>query len=212
MRPIIGAICSLIVGLQVLVGVPLIVCFLYFAAAGNGPIGPVAFEMHASPAVTTIPPPAMTIVPPANAIPQPLPAPLDNPILASRAEHGSPLAGTVLGESLAPDDEQQLFVAAFEKVAAEQAETPPATSIAPPPETQSVPESTLPRPENESLREKADQFAIRQLYAMAEMDEQAAEYERADQWRSLAREIRRGNVTRPICLEPECRFSPPSAN
>jgi hypothetical protein len=208
MRRVIGGLCSLAVGLQILVGVPLVVCFVFFSIAGNGPIGPVAVEVHANSAPTTIPPPAIALTPPPNAIPQPLAAPHDNPILVSRAEHGSPLAGTVLGASLAPEAEQQLFVAAFEKVAAEQADAPP-PCVSPQPE----PAPQEPRSTNaENLHERADQFAVRQLYAMAEMDEQDGNYERADQWRSLAREIRRKKRGNVDPQQAECPFSLNSAN
>jgi hypothetical protein len=115
----------------------------------------------------------------------------DNPILATRAEQGSPLAGTVLSEGTGPSDEQSLFVAAFEKVAAESQHTATFPGSEPPTNADpSVATTTNSQSDPPSRREHADLFAVEHLYAMANMDERAGEYDRADQWRSFAREIR----------------------
>jgi len=112
-----GVLCCLIVGLQLLVGVPLVVCLAFFAVHGG--LGPIALEVHTGPTHAppmlvhgpTIPPPAapspmpLTLSPPPNIIPPAppaapappsAPAAPENPILQTRAEQGSPLDGTIL--------------------------------------------------------------------------------------------------------------------
>src|SRR6267142_1906779 len=194
----IGALCALIVGLQILIGVPVLVCLAFFCLADGGG-GPVAVEVHAghnsaSPLVVAgqLAPPSSS--PAMGLPPNIIPAALDNPILASRAQHGSPFAGTVLSETVGPDAEQQLFVAALEKVAAENVQCPHSSSDSPhagpsgdqpamkPEVANADPDANVDR---DNLRTKAAQFAVLHLYAMANMDERAGEYERADQWRSL---------------------------
>src|SRR5262245_25222829 len=193
MRRAIGALCTLIVCMQILVGVPLAVCLVFFVISTGG-LGPIAVEVHtgqhAALHSATIPPPnlasATLMAPPPNLIPHALPTPHDNPILQSRAEHGSPLAGTVLSQSICPEAEQQLFVAAFEKVAAENADNPqlaPATSEACVVTTHKTPAAS-------DRCEKATQLAIQHLYLMADSDEQTGLFDRADQWRALARGLR----------------------
>src|SRR5207247_232647 len=103
--------------------------------------------------------------PPANQIPPTASLPADSPILISRAERGSPLAGTVLGEHLPPEAEEQLFVAAFEKVAAESQASPSSSPAADAPPNDRNPPA--------SFRERAAHFAIYRLYEMANMDEYA---------------------------------------
>jgi hypothetical protein len=207
MRRAVGALCTLIVCMQILVGVPIAVCVLFFAVVGSGSINPVAFEVHpgppSPPLSATVPPPPMAaalVAPPPNVIPHAMPTPQDNAILESRAEQGSPLAGTVLSESIPPEAEQQLFVAAFEKVAAEKAKEPQATL--PTAGTEAV--TTHKSVAVENHRERATRFAIEHLYLMAETDEEAGEFDRADQWRALARELRGTSA----CEAPEGLVSP----
>src|SRR5436853_549531 len=128
----IGALCSFIVGLQVLIGVPLVVCAAFFCLTN----GPITVDVHTGHGHApqfivhgaTIPPPDghFAIAPPPNAIPIASPASLDNPILQSRAEHGSPLAGTLL-ESTNPAEEQNTFITALEKAVAEHPSEPQPT-------------------------------------------------------------------------------------
>jgi hypothetical protein len=115
---------------------------------------------------------SLSIIPP-NVIPEPAKT-LDHPILQSRDEDGSPLAGTVLADCVLPSEEQQLFVAALEKVATETT-LHKQVSVAIPHET--------PQPCGTSQ-------LLSHLDAMAEIDEQAGEFVRADQWRGLAGELR----------------------
>jgi hypothetical protein len=215
MRRAIGTICALIVGLQILVGIPLAVCFLFFLLVENGGVGPVAIELHAgnevsAGAASLSAPPAgpttMIAAVPPNVIPHRLPLPFDNPILQSRAQQGSPLAGTILAEAVGAEAEQQLFVAAFEKVAADSAlsETPldDSRQLNRPAEQAAVDAGALEAQaaaatEPINVREKAAQFAIKRLYMMAKVDEQAGEFERADQWRALARGLRAASASEP---------------
>src|SRR6476469_10254527 len=98
----IGALCTFIVCLQILIGVPLAVCLACFCITN----GPITVDVHAGHGHApqfivhgaTIPPPTsvLAMAPPPNAIPTAAPASVDNPILQSRAEHGSPLTGTLL--------------------------------------------------------------------------------------------------------------------
>src|SRR6185369_7941639 len=126
----IGVLCTFIVGLQILVGVPLVICVAFFCLTN----GPITVEVHAGHGQApqfivhgaTIPPPGapLAVVPPPNAIPvTATPSSFDNPILQSRVEHGSPLAGTML-ESTDPNEEQSKFVAALEKAVAEHTDEP----------------------------------------------------------------------------------------
>lgn len=186
MARIVGAICTLIVGLQILVGVPLAVCGAFFCLTN----GPITVEIHAgtnqSPQVivsgATIPPPphAFALTPPPNAIPVAPASAIDNPILASRAEHGSPLAGTVL-ETADPAEERSTFVAALEKAAAEHVSQPILSSPI-------LPALSTAEPPAESR--KTDLPIVQHLYEMAEIDERTGDFDRADQWRAFAREIR----------------------
>src|SRR4029078_6229548 len=118
-----AAFCCFIVGLQFLIGVPVVVCIAFFALFGG--LGPIAIEVHPgashSPhmfvnSATIAPPPApLTIAPPPNIIP---PAPAltpDNPILETRDLQGSPLAGTLISQGTSPDVERHEVVAALQK-------------------------------------------------------------------------------------------------
>lgn len=190
MARIIGATCTIIVGLQILVGVPLAVCGAFFCLTN----GPITVEVHAGqgqgPQVVvqgaTIPPPPnpFTISPPPNAIPVAPASAIDNPILASRAEHGSPLAGTVL-ETADPAEEQNTFVAALEKAARDKVVTDQVVTEQPPAVC-----PVLAAPPTPAESQNADSLVVAHLYEMAEIDERSGDFARADQWRAFAREIR----------------------
>ena len=179
MRKVIGGLCIFIVAMQVLIGVPLAVCCAFFLVVHGGSSGQLAVDVHAGPRLdATIPPAELTttslsLCPPANTIPEPAQA-LDHPILETRAAHGSPLAGTVLAECVSPCEEQQQFVAALEKAADQTPLSVPAAVAA---------AYEAPQPSGTSQ-------LLCHLYAMAQIDEQAGAYQRADQWRGLARELR----------------------
>lgn len=203
MARIVGPVCTLIVGLQILVGVPLAVCGAFFCFTN----GPITVEVHAgtnqSPQIVvsgaTIPPPAQAfaLAPPPNAIPVTPASAIDNPILTSRDEYGSPLAGTVL-ETANLEEERSTFVAALEKAAAEHASQPaPATSISP----SAAPTADTAQPPAEL--HSAEALILQRLYEMAEIDERAGNFERADQWRALAREIRQAKQGYDAKLDSE---------
>jgi hypothetical protein len=131
MRGILGGLCMVVVGLQILVGVPLAVCIIFFAYVQSGGLPSITVEIQTSPRMAATIPPCSYIQPMPPAMPdaalQALPpnkipataAVNDNPILLSRLEHGSPLAGTVLAGEAATEEEQQLFLTALEKAAKE---------------------------------------------------------------------------------------------
>jgi hypothetical protein len=187
MRRFIVGLCCFVVGLQVLIGVPLAVCLAFFLYLGSDVLGPTSVEFRVT-----------------NNADQPhSPAPVDQPpeaadhddaILEARHDRGSLLAGTLLGESLTAADEQREFVAACRQIANEVPDPGliPANPLPPLPATELVH-----KPTNDSARAEADRFAIDHLYAMAETDEQVGVFERADQWRALARGIR-GEMQREV--------------
>jgi hypothetical protein len=188
----IGALCTFILCLQILVGVPLAVCVACFCITS----GPITVEVHTGPGHSpqfvlhgaTVPPPGapFAIAPPPNVIPTAAPTSFDNPILQSRTEHGSPLTGTVL-ESADPAEEQDTFITALEKAAAEHCSQSRETGCSLDGVCQAASETISCDP-----RCEAAQLIVCLLYEMAQSDEQAAEYGRADQWRGFAREIKQG--------------------
>src|SRR5689334_8565407 len=97
MRKLVGGLCILIVGLQILVGVPLAVCVAFFSCLQSPP-APLAVEFVPGARITQ----PVALTPPPNAIPAPLPPRPENPFLAWRQEQGSPLAGTVLAADSSP--------------------------------------------------------------------------------------------------------------
>jgi len=196
MRQFVAGLCCVIVGLQVLIGVPLAVCLAFFVYLGSDVLGPIAVEFRV--ANNAVEPHLAALVdrPPEA-------APRDDAILEARHERGSLLAGTLLGESLTAADEQREFVAVCRQIAAEvpNPASAPANSLPTLPDV----EQTL-LPTDDSPREAADRFAIDHLYAMAEQDERAGVFERADQWRGLARAIRgevqsEANAAVTVCEE-----------
>jgi hypothetical protein len=197
MRRAIAVICCLVVGLQILIGVPAIVCVGFLLMTGGGS-EPLAVEVHAgrdlAPPATLVPPPTMAVAPqpalPPNFVPQTIAAPLDNPIVAARNEHGSPFARTVLGQSMSPPVEHGMFMAALAKAVSEGEQSRSHSVIEAAMPESCPPVATSPASAASSLRDEAARFAIEHLYAMADMDERAGEYDRADQWRSFARDIR----------------------
>jgi hypothetical protein len=202
MRKIIGRLCILIVGLQILIGVPLAVCLAFFAYVQNGGLPAMTVELRAGPRLpATVPPtdypsPPIAIAPavlPHAPPPNIIPAPLDhsdNPILLSRADHGSPLAGTVLADDA--ESEQQLFLTALEKAAAEHDATCP-----PPCDPDNCQAACPVASACEAGADVAAQL-LAHLYAMSDLDEQTGNYDRADQWRALARDLRSASDTEPL--------------
>ena len=213
-------LCCFIVSLQLLIGVPVAVCLMFFALFGG--LGPIAIEVHPGPSQpthmlmhsATIAPPSgpLSIAPPPNFIPPASAASLDNPILEARAQHGSPLAGTLLGEDTPSNLERDLFVTALQKVAAEAVNESPSAcatvnTVNPAANVAVCASAASNCCETASFPQQADQFAIQHLYEMADMDERTSNYQRADQWRALAREIRQAAVAAPSDSPPLERSS-----
>jgi hypothetical protein len=194
MAKTIGAICTFIVCLQILIGVPLAVCVACFCITN----GPITVEVHAGQGHApqfvvhgaTIPPPGapFAVAPPPNAIPAAAtPTSFDNPILQSRVEHGSPLAGTML-ESADPGEEQSTFVAALEKAVAEHTSEPRQRLCESGGACQAADEA-----HRADLRSDTTILIVQHLYLMADIDEHTGNYDRADQWRAQARQIKDGH-------------------
>lgn len=193
MRRFVSRFCCLVVGLQVLIGVPVAVCLAFFVFLGSDVLGPLSVEVRAT--RNTDPPPLPAPVAPPESSAQ------DDAILSARDERGSLLAGTALGANLTPADEQREFVAAFRQVAEEHNENRPA------------PANSLPSPsaadvalaaKGDALHAEADRIAVQHLYALAEQDEQAGLFDRADQWRSFARTIRSESQPQADAVSKRC--------
>src|SRR5262245_13347332 len=190
--------CCFIVGLQLLIGVPVAVCIVFFALFGG--LGPIAIEIHPGSShaphmyvnSATIAPPScpLTLSPPPNIIPPAATAHSDNAILETRAQQGSPLSGTILANNESPEVEHNQFVAALQKVAAEAAHESPTPTLNPPTNSATCTSRDGICCENTSITQQADQLILERLYEMAHVHERAGNFDRADQWRALAREIR----------------------
>jgi hypothetical protein len=157
-------LCCFIVGMQVLVGVPLIVCLSFYMLTGGGPAS-VAFEAHPYPA--TLPPPVYTD----PVLPTPLPrTPLDAPaqaaILESRERLGSPLDDSLL-EPVAPQPAESNFSTALQTVSHFDPPKPPAALTV-----------------EEELREHAEK-----LGALATQLEERGQFHRAATIRELSEAI-----------------------
>jgi hypothetical protein len=214
-----AAFCCFIVGLQFLIGVPLAVCIAFFALFGG--LGPIAIEIH--PGAThsphmfvnsaTIAPPSvpLTIAPPPNFIPPAAGAHADNAILETRAQQGSPFSGTILAKNEPSEVEHNQFVAALQKVAAEAAHDCPPLTMNAPANLAACAGLANNCCEATSAARQTDEFIIQHLYEMADVDERAGNYDRADQWRALAREIRRPEKESPTTDSPADDSSSASA-
>jgi hypothetical protein len=156
---------------------------------------PNVIPQQAAPAIAAAPDKATTI---------------DNPIVQTRATLGNPFAGTVLDQDPHADDVEYL-VAAFGKLEAQDttslpaaqpsaaltttADAAPTCSATPCCSTTSTASgATCSETAHPSEKERANEFVIQHLYEMADRDERAGNYARADQWRALAREIRQSGT------------------
>jgi hypothetical protein len=183
MRSFLVTACCVIVGLQVLIGVPLAVCVVFLSLVeAPAPVvlpGPVAYD-PAPVCLPTCPPPVEWPAKPAVTDLQ--------PIVESRAIAGSPLAESSLAASSPAEDLRQ-FVTALEQVATGEAILPPAEAPAKEPadcgNPPLKPEASCQSPLVDSLS-----TSVEQLYAHAQRLETDGNYGRADQVRRLAREIR----------------------
>jgi hypothetical protein len=213
MRQAIALLCCLIVGLEVVVGLAGVVGIACLLAYGGAPLGPMRMDFHVGePPVSheaRLPPPSIAAAAwpetgpaqaPLDIVPDLAPAPAESSIVSLREEQGGLLAGTVLGQSLSPATEQDLFVGALRQAAAEDAQPGPANAQAAPASDQAAVSQpvlgeqaatslTIPCP-TIPTRSQAAEFAVERLYEMAAVDERVGEFERADQWRALARGLR----------------------
>jgi hypothetical protein len=192
MRRFITGLCCAVVGLQVLIGIPLAVGIALFANYGSNFGGPTSVEFRVSRDADH----PQTAEEDPRAEPE-LAADQNDAILEARHERGSLLAGTVLGDNVSPNEEQREFVAAFRQIAEE--EKVQLDSRRAPANPLPVPAGPGPTTPLRTILTgtDADRFAVEQLYAMADQDEQARIYARADQWRTFARAIR-GEIDLPI--------------
>jgi hypothetical protein len=202
MRRFIVASCCTIVGLQLLVGVPVVLCLTLVSRLQSSRPEPTADFRVASDAQPATPRAA-------SAEPGESTAQHDS-ILEARAGRGSLLAGTLF-EAGPSVEEQSEFVAAIRQAAAEDIEAVPAFA---PANLLRGPVCEAAFSDPDLLRASADRFAIEHLYLIAEQDEQAGLFERSDQWRGQARAIRRslnaannGDSTagEPCCGDPICQ-------
>jgi hypothetical protein len=185
MRRFITGLCCAIVGLQVLIGIPLAVGIALIANYGGKFGAPTSVEFRISRHADN----PQTAAEDPRAEPE-LAADQDDAILEARHQRGSLMAGTLLGDNVSPNEERREFVAAFRQIAEEervQLDSPLAPSN-PLPEPATTGSTVRLRANLTGM--DADRFAVEQLYAMAEQDEQARIYARADRWRTIAREIR----------------------
>jgi hypothetical protein len=234
MRRAVAGFCCVVVALEVLIGVPVVVCIGMLTLAQDSglvvgqtyyappPVGP--FDPYTPPPLPAAPFSQATISPlPASLPPAGVPEvrqvavkpwePMkEQPksvepksvelaaVLPTRAEIGSPLAGTTL-DAKNPEASISAFAAAYDEVATSEAESAslagperqPCPSASQPsssgPESESplvqVPASDCPGPPADPL-----QAAVERLYELAQQYEAASTFTRADPVRELARQLR----------------------
>lgn len=212
MRKFVAACCCVIVGLEVLVAVPTVVCIVMFAYLEAGttvaaPSQPVDFSsLVSNPAIVpppnyasyeTSPAPVRMASPPAPAAPTicpppPSPSPEVTAIAEVRQQNGSPLDGTVVAPSnAAPSIEP--FVAAVEQIASNETAClmpPPAAPTQPVAAANPVESPTAPAAPQPGNLVEALRVCSEQLYVKANDLEASGNYGRADDVRHLARRIR----------------------
>jgi hypothetical protein len=218
MRKFVAACCCVIVGLEVLIGVPLVVCviaFAYMGAPGTSVMvssQPVDFSPSAcsNPAVVPAPdyshdyaatptpiPMALTgsYVPATSTMPAvcpPPPSPEVTAIAQVRQQNGSPLDGTVVAPSNAASSIGP-FVAAVEQIAANETAClmpPPVAPNNPVADANPVESPTAPAAPQPGNLVEALRVCSDQLYVKANDLEASGNYGRADEVRGLARRIR----------------------
>ncbi|MEX2175612.1 MAG: hypothetical protein WD872_14710 [Pirellulaceae bacterium] len=171
---------KVIVPRRVVVGVSLVGClvclslFLSLSGRRSPLVAEVAAAGEKVPASTTFP---------ANK--RPRISPEVETILDSRAQYGSPLSGTILAEGIGPNEVDVAEV--FARVAAEEAQA--AAESPPPLPTDPAPAAWQPAETGHGEALSALDTAVGQLYRLANEYEEI-DYERADEVRRLAREIR----------------------
>ena len=231
MRQFVGGLCCAIVGLEVLIGVPLVTCGVMFALWEGGDMSPVEFQVHAAAAPADLAGPFPCPPPPTIDFPQPVsfpvpsfPQPATCPppattadtcpplspaaeaIAEAHARNGSPLEGTILAENPgAPLAASEAFIAKVEQIATGDAVLPPSTETTVACRPLPVLTATAPIGPN-SVADSLKQ-AAHSLYARASELEMAGDFVRSDKIRHLAREIHGqieclGGESKPAAPEP----------
>jgi hypothetical protein len=220
MRKFVAACCCVIVGLEVLIGVPLVVCvfaFAYMEAAGTTVTvqsQPVDYPMSvcSNPAVVPAPnysngyastpsPTPLASTGPWAPVPSttpavcpPPPSPEVTAIAEVRQQNGSPLDGTIVAP-VNPTSPPSIwpFIAAVEQVAAKETAClmpPPVAPTEPVAAVNPVEPNAAPAVSQPGGLVEALRVCSEQLYVKANDLEANGEYGRADEVRSLARRIR----------------------
>lgn len=188
-----STVACVIVGLQLLIGLPLAIGAALTVILVGHFLGPLSVEIRTAAAGST----SATTAPPRPSEESPAAVPPEfSSILESRADRGSLLAGTALvGEPAGRDADE--FVAALKRVAANE---PVASCNVPAP--MAVPEDST----ASSVQADADNWTdddetafaalaaryLRHLYQQADHQEEAGDFHRADHYRLLARNFRFG--------------------
>ncbi len=188
MRRFLVTACCVIVALQVLIGVPLVVCIAFLSLVEMPTVSLQPTPVHYASAPVDLPAPL-----PPDYYPK---APVSNlqPIVESRAQYGSPLAESSLAAP-SPAEELRQFVTALEQLATGN-EAPP-NQLAPPSDQLPAPAATI-HPASDCQATSSDSAAllaslgasVEHLYALCQRLEADTEYSRADEIRQLARRIR----------------------
>lgn len=226
MRKFVAGFCVIVVALQVLIGVPLVVCLVFYALTQSG--GPVAFEMHSGPQPTISPPPYSNPEPMVNPrYSNPQSDRFESNPQSDRFERGempSGLVPAVMGgppplidaqptpaERVAIEEEIErrgsiVQGAVFERSGAQFVQAKPDLDdsqprLSEPAAGESKSASTaVPAP---PLLDSLQAAAVR-LYEHAARLEEESEFDRADQVRTLARGLRREIITiRPEVIPPQ---------
>lgn len=211
MRKFIAGCCCLIVGLQVLIGVPLAVCLIFYGMVqGGGPIAvqvqPSAFDPATIPPLNySTPQPYVSGVPVAGpvdcvpALPPPVaasysvPSSVAMPDPVNRSKRAEdPTASAAIAEVLERNGDplEDTFVGA-QSTQSKAADTPPAVAVSEP-----RAEALLPAIAPADSKARSSQLidsltcSVQRLYALATDYEDQGNFGRADQVRKLARDIR----------------------
>lgn len=191
-------LCCVVVGMELLAGATVIALLAWFAVGQWAPLlTDLQLASHGSPTIAPADYPQRAAMPPAKPAPQAVKAASENPLVQLRQLQGSPLAGTILEDSQSTEEEAVQFAAALELASsqARQADQdrplPSAAGVAIPGALDRAGEvSEMVSAQPIDAPELTEQLRSH-LYAMADLDEQAGEFERADRWRATARELRR---------------------
>ena len=217
MRQFVTGLCCAIVGLEVLIGVPLVTCGLMFAMWEGGDVSPVV-QVHTAAVPADFVPPLPYGPAPQISFPQPATCPPPPPMTADtcpplspateaiaevRRHNGSPLDGTIIAENPAAlpvtSDE---FIARVEQIATNDA-VPGAAATETTVACRPLPALTNTAPIGPNSVADSLKQAAHSLYARASELEIAGDFVSSDKIRRLAREIH-GQIE---CLGGESKAS-----